>query len=229
MPALREVIFDDPVYLESPIEWQQDFPQLQPNDSIVVEAEGDAPFYLEVLGPTQFAHRPKDSAGLTRFPLGSAKLRNRPRPKRVEEPGTYTLVVRRRTWEDTLDVDVRVELFRPEAAVAEGGDAIIPGYDRDCIPEARYLPTVSPYAFAIGQVLIFLGTLGAGLAVFFANFFALVFATPNPTAALPGLVAGDGTLALAFVTYRALSTQRRQRYLDYARLRRLNRDRGQKG
>jgi hypothetical protein len=211
-------IFDDTVTLTLASEWRQPLPNIAGGDTVTLEADGDTLFYAAIFSPGSRKDAKGFLRGETKFQLGSARASWDLHPI-AQVPGEYTVVVNRRLMDSTLTADLLVTVRRPGfEPPSEAAIPLPPVYDLEQVPEPYTSPKDSPASYAFRLFLFLVGGAIGIAAVIGANILAWV--KDGGASALPPLLAGDGTLALAVVTAWSVTSKSRFQSLEARRARR---------
>jgi len=212
-------LVDQTVTIDAGMEWQREIAGLQPGDTLFIRADGDAPFYLDVLTTSELAKRRSMlDDGTTSFARIWPRLHYPRSPISVRSAENHVVVVARRFVDGSLDVDLELDVTGQNipystAASQEGASRVaLYGQELTLPLNARYLAAIAK------PFLVFVALPIAAVAVISANIFAAEALGVN---AIPELLAGDGTLVLSIATFAAVAFQRSSRHLESARHRRL--------
>jgi hypothetical protein len=202
------------ISLEYPSEWHRWILSIDRGDTLSIRADGDGPFYAKVYRPGEFDGRKVDSQGLAKLSFGSARLSHRIDLDPVDVAGDYVLLLTPRWPTFNLEADVEIWIERYRGKVINLGDGGSPVEEFKLLPDSNRL-----WSFLSGLALGIL----ALLLIVVANLYVLTSNPSNLPLAVSGLVAGDGTLALATVTYFSLTRQQEEKHLAAVRAQRTSR------
>ena len=210
-------------------EWRKALPGLAQGDEVRIRAEATAPVYLVVATDSELrAHRWRQNEKLTDFRSWGRSLA----PHRsyhefgpwdvsrfkIDSGEMHFLAVGVTNLQPEVELDIVLVVRPGSLAIDAGGTSSVRAQPQ--LPSGELVQPLSPKWGGVWRDLLGIGWFLTGLlamgAVMIANAIALLLLGAR---AVPELLAGDGTLALAYMTYRSVQAEAQRRALDAFRRR----------